>query len=1172
MAITPRSGCSRTALIVDSSSTPTEEARFGLSLLGPFEATRNGHPLSFATDAARALLAYLAVESGRHHRREFLATLLWPEQSQSAAFANLRQTLARLRRGLGEPLAAGALTVTRQTLEIDSDAVDLDCARFERLMKSCAEHGCEDIARCRACIQRLEQACRLYRGDFLDGVFPGSSQLFDEWTLARRERYRLQALNGLYALASYSESIADYEAARRYAAQQLELEPWREEAHRQLMRALALQGRRTAALEQYETCRGILADELGIEPDTETRALYERIRDDALAPEVLRAPAPAHNLPAQLTPFVGREEELRTISSRLDDPDVRLLTLVGAGGMGKTRLGLEVANQRLNRYPDGVFFVPLAPVARPDAIAASIATAMGLMLSGDIRRNLPLALQDKQALLLLDNFDHLVDGVGDIVELLERAPGLQLLVTSRERLNVLSEHVYAVRGMEYGGLEGSDPLSGSAIRLFAQSVRRIRPDFAIREDNLAVITRICELVEGMPLALELAAAWADMLPLDEIAREIERSADFLTSDWQDAPERHRSLRAVFEGSWRALDESERGIFRQLSVFRGGFTREAAEVVAGASLRALVRLGHKSLLHQQAGRYQIHDLLRQFGAEQLDSSAEERAAVEQRHSVHYLTFVADRQLALDGAEPQRAAGQILAEIDNIGKAWMSAIRYGLISELDASAFGLWRFYSLGGASIDVERFMRLAAERLKADLEGRGEEGGPASRRDERILSKLRALQAAALVSQGDYDASIPVAEEAIARGKASGGAEGETFGYLSKGQALSTKAQYPEAQRSLERALSRARRSLSEDGFIDSLDLIEYLVYLWLGAIAIRQSQHARAGDFFEQSLSICRRRGDLRGEIHCLANLGNAARSAHAYSSAREHYEVALDLARQSGYRWGAATAQQELGDVIRLQGDPEFARQLTERSLAIYRDIGDRMREAVSLAYLGRLSIYLGDDAGSRAYLDRFLHVIEGVDAPFAEDWGWVALAIQHDRAGDAVGALAYARRAVAAAERVGSHVDHADALVVTAQILAGMKQLDEARRAYQRAIELCGGVEGASEAITARAGLAVIALENCDRPEALVQVEMILSTQQADPDAGSDQPFAIQLICYRVLDALDDPRAPGILARAHRNLLSYADGIADSALRHSFLENVPAHRELQETHSASLTPDAL
>jgi predicted ATPase len=338
-----------------------------------------------------------------------------------------------------------------------------------------------------------------------------------------------------------------------------------------------------------------------------------------------------HNLPAQLTPFVGREHELVEINAALDDPDVRLLTLVGAGGMGKTRLALETAYQRLNRYADGAFFVALAPVASPAAIASAIATSVGLELTGDIRQALPFALRDKQALLLLDNFEHLLEGANGIVELLEAAPGLQFLVTSRERLNVLGEHAYVVRGMNYGESGSREAMPAAAIRLFEQSARRVKPDFVVGNDNLTVVARICALVEGMPLGLELAAAWADMLPLDEIASEIEQSIDFLSSDWKDAPERHRSLRAVFDSSWRSLDEFEQRIFRSLSVFQGGFTREAAQTVAGASLRALARLGHKSLLYQRGGRYEIHELLRQFGAEQLHLSPKERVAVEERHS-------------------------------------------------------------------------------------------------------------------------------------------------------------------------------------------------------------------------------------------------------------------------------------------------------------------------------------------------------------------------------------------------------------------------------------------------------------------------------------------------------------------------------------------------------------
>lgn len=1151
---------------MDPSRAAGEHRQLALSLLGPFEATRDAQAIPFATDAARALLAYLAVEAGRPHRREQLATLLWPNQSQTTALTNLRQTLARLRRGLSEPVADRVISVTRQTLELDPDLISLDCATFGALFEACVHHHHRDIARCPDCVQRMEQACALYRGEFLEGVFSGRSQLFDEWSISRRESFQRQALEALDTLAKHYESVGKHQAMHQCAERQLALEPWREAAHRQMMRALALQGQRTAALEVYETCRRILAAELGIEPDAETRALYERIRDDALAPEGLQAPALAHNLPAQLTPFIGRDDELTAINAFLDDPGVRLLTLVGAGGMGKTRLALETASRRINRYPDGVFFISLASMVRPDAIAPAIATAMGLEHAGDIRQALPFAMQDKQALLVLDNFEHLLDGVGIIVELLEAAPGLQIIATSRERLALLAEHLFVVHGMDYGPHGAAE---AAAMRLFAQSVRRVQPDFALDRENLATATRICELVEGMPLGIELAAAWADVLPLDEIAHEIERSIDFLSSDRRDAPERHRSLRAVFASSWRALDESERQVFGRLSVFQGGFTREAARVVAGASLRALARLGHKSLLHRQGNRYQIHEMLRQFGAEQLNTTPDERATVEERHSAYFLTFVAQRQAALDGREPQRAAAEIQAEIDNVEKAWTSAVRQRGFTKLDESAIGLWRFGSLAGSSIDVEQLMRLAATRIEAYLEQ-----GCADREDdwrsyERILSKLQAMEAAALCAQGEYDAAISVAGKAIALGHASGGIAGEAFGYLCQGQALVQKAQYAEAQQCLELALDCARQSRPADTSIDSLDLIEYLVHLWLGSIAIRQSEHTRAGQFFERSLAICRQRGDLRGEVHCLANLGNASRTAHDYTAARVHYEEALRLARRLGYRWGEATAQQELGDVARLQGDPELARELTERSLVLNRNIGDRMREAVSLAYLGRLHVYLGDDPGAREYLDRFRRAIEGIDAPFAEDWGQVAFAIRHYEAGDAGQALVYARRAVQAAERVGSRVDHADALVVTARILAGMDVPGEASRAYQRGIELCDGVDGASEAISARAGLALIALSRDDLPEALAHVDTILATLANHPDGCVDRPAAVHLACYRVLDAVDDPRATGVLREAYRRLHEYADRIANDGRRHTFLENVRAHRELRQAYAELTSP---
>ncbi len=796
---------------------------------------------------------------------------------------------------------------------------------------------------------------------------------------------------------------------------------------------------------------------------------------------------------------------------------------------------------------------------------------MGLTLDGDGQKMLPSALQDKQALVVLDNFDHLLDGVGMVISLLEAAPGLQLVATSRERLNLPGEYVYVVQGMDYGESDSPDAMPASAIRLFAQSVRRVQPDFVMRAENLPAVTRICELVEGMPLGLELAAAWADMLPFDEIAREIERSIDFLSSDWRDTPGRHRSLRAVFERSWRALAASERQVFSRLSVFRGGFTREAAQTVAGASLRALMRLAHKSLLYHRGGRYQIHELLRQFGAEQLDSAPDERAEVETRHSTYYLAFVAQRQAALDGDNPQQPAEQIRVDINNIKQAWLSAVLHDRLTELDRSAIGLWRFSSLDGQNNGLEQLMQVAADRLDTHVEPDDAHRGVDARSCQCVASKLRAIQAAALIAQGDYESAIPVAERAIALGQASGGREGEAFGCLCKGQALAQKAQYVESQHCLEAALTAAQCALSGDSAIDSLHLVEYLVHLWLGAIATRQSEHTRAVRLFRRSLDICRQRGDLLGEMHCLANLGNAARSAHEYASSRAYHEQALCLARRLAYRWGEATTQLELGDVARLQGDPELARELVERSLTLCQEIGDRLGEAVALAYLGRLHSYLGDDVGAQECLDRFLHVVELIDVPFVDNWGWAALALRHDRVGDADQALVSAERAVTAAEAVGCRVDQADALVIVGQIQAGMNRLADATHAYQQAIALCE-LDSAAEAIAARAGLAQISLAQCAWPEAQSQVETILAAL-AEPDegGGGDQPFAVYLTCYRVLDALEDPRAVGVLQEAHRRLLDYADGIMDRTRRRSFLENVTAHRELRQAYADRVTSGA-
>lgn len=692
-----------------------------ISLLGPLQVTIGDHPAAFRTDAERALLAYLASHQGIPLRRDTLAALLSPDRPDQAALTYLRNRLTRLRSALHDDQATPPWFVIdrKQIVLRTGDDIVIDVTQFARLMTAVESHAHRQLAGCPTCLMGLQEAVDLVRGGLLTGLnFP--SEMWEGWLLGQREHVQQRALGAMTLLCDARVEQGAWAAVLDVAQRQLSLEPWLEAAHRAIMTAHARRGDRNAALAQYEECVRLLNDELGVEPEEATTALFERLyhanetappATPALSPveESHRRSTAPNNLPLQTTRFFGREREQMHLLERLVDPNVRLITLVGTGGVGKTRLAVEIGQRVKASFPDGVWFLALDTVkSGAEQIKIAIGEALGLGEEDKQRtgEQVLAILRDKQILLILDNCETVLDELGFIPSWLNRAPGVAILATAREPLNFAAESVVLLEGLEMSpaangdwGLEHGELRAAEA--MFAERGQMARDGFAVTPENLVQVRQICQLVDGLPLGIALAAAWVRRRSLAQIIDSIGHSLDFLSTGLRDVDPRHRSMKAVFETSWQMLSREEQSILAALSVFPMSFSAEAAEHVAGANLFDLDLLCEKSLLQQQheAGRYVMHSLVRQFAADKLANSTSEivRGFVD-----YYYAFAREHQddyaqlqpewrnfaVGITKAHALAAWQTVLAFVQVLDEPWfrqmrLSEMRAGLELALDAA---------------------------------------------------------------------------------------------------------------------------------------------------------------------------------------------------------------------------------------------------------------------------------------------------------------------------------------------------------------------------------------------------------------------------------------------------------------------------------------------------------
>ena len=933
----------------------------------------------FRTHKTASLLAYLALFPERPHSREELCDLLWPEADLDAGRMNLRVALSSLRRQMEPPGTphGSVLVADRSNIHLNPAVCTTDIAEFEAALEAASKPGADEAA-------LLTRAVSLYRGDLLP-------EIYDDWALGARERLAQAALGALHQLTRLLTKTGDFDRALDPAHRALARDPLCEKSHRLLMRLYAAMGRPDAARQQYQTLTQLLRVEMNAAPSSKTRDLAAHLDDPSaereaaspttlspapgrpqslLSPDAPAEHAPSDSLPVTWTRFFGRAAEREHLTALLCDPRTRLVTLTGPGGNGKTRLAVEAARGLAGPFPGGIWFVPLADIADPRRLGDAVRAALRLPRTADPWGLVVAALSGPPALLVLDNFEQIAAGAAPAVQsLLERVPALTCLVTSRRCLDVPGEREMPVAPLPVpDAAETAEQLSRSAsAQVFVDRAQAVRPDFAVTDRNVADLAALCRALEGVPLALELAAARVRALSLAQMRVRLDQRFELLASRRGDKGTRHRSLWAAIEWSYDLLPAPSQRFFALLSVFRGGWTLEAAEAVCENpdALEALAQLRANSLLLAEDGltdlRFRLLESLREFAWEQL--APNDREAAGERHAVFFLSLARQADEVLQGPEQGDWLRRFEADAANLLLAldWLN-VRPDRTAEALAMTTALYHFWLLSGrqhegrARLDALLVRWVAPDAARADAltvagnlaEAEGDLPGARACMEEGIALNLR-LGREEQAARGHGDLGIIASRqgrlpEAQAHWEATtaywqgrneprrAAATLNNLGILARRQGDLTSAQtrfleclalYRQVGDTLRVATvphnlgltAQDRGDLDESGrwLEEGLAIQQALgnargaaiTLHGLGTTAHKRSRFAEAQAFFAESLTTFTRTEDTGGILHCLRSLVETW--------------LALDLPEPAAVAWGALTVMYQAGEITPLAGEAE-------------------------------------------------------------------------------------------------------------------------------------------------------------------------------------------------------------------------------------------------------------